>query len=69
MEKKDTAATTAGMKPAGYYDAHSEYQRRVLEAGEAAIEGMVGEVPAEGIDGALAIARRRSGSGSRRVLR
>jgi gibberellin A4 carboxyl methyltransferase len=67
MARKDTGATTAGMKSAGYYDAHSEYQRRVLEAGEAAIAEMVGAVALEGIDGALAIADYGAGTGANSV--
>jgi hypothetical protein len=34
-------ASTEGMGAAGYYDAHSEYQRRVIEAGEEWIEAMM----------------------------
>src|SRR5213593_3681926 len=34
-------ASTAGMKGAGHYDAHSEYQRRVIEDGEPVIRSLV----------------------------
>lgn len=67
MARKDIGATTAGMKSEGYYDAHSEYQRRVLEAGEAAIEEMVDELALEGVDDALAIADYGAGTGANSV--
>ena len=34
MTESPRDATTGGMKGAGFYDVHSEYQRRVIEAGE-----------------------------------
>lgn len=36
-----SGATTTGMKGGGFYDAHSEYQRRVIHAGEAEIRNAV----------------------------
>lgn len=40
-ELRDSGAVTEGMKGGGYYDAHSEYQRRVVESGDAAIRSIV----------------------------
>jgi SAM dependent carboxyl methyltransferase len=67
MARKDAGGTTAGMKPEGYYDAHSEYQRRVLEAGADAIEEMVGAAALDRIEGALAIADYGAGTGANSV--
>jgi hypothetical protein len=55
------------MKSAGFYDAHSEYQRRVVEAGAAAIERAVGGLDLEAIDGALTIVDYGAGTGANSV--
>jgi cyclopropane-fatty-acyl-phospholipid synthase len=39
-------SSTAGMKGEGYYDAHSEYQRRVIEGGDALIREAAGSLAA-----------------------
>lgn len=67
MTGRDTGSTTTGMKSEGYYDAHSEYQRRVLEAGMTAIEEMVGGIALERIEGALAIADYGAGTGANSI--
>ena len=67
MAHDDTGGTTEGMKAQGYYDAHSEYQRRVLEAGATAIEGLVGDVGLDRIEGALAIADYGAGTGANSI--
>jgi len=36
-------ASTRGMKAGGYYDAHSEYQRRIVEGGDALIRSVVSD--------------------------
>jgi hypothetical protein len=59
--------TTSGMKRGGYYDAHSEYQRRVVEAGAAAIREIVKELDLEAVKGSLAIADYGAGTGATSV--
>ncbi|MGQ0804515.1 MAG: hypothetical protein ACT4PI_11720 [Actinomycetota bacterium] len=48
-------STTTGMKGGGYYDDHSEYQRRVAETGAALIEESVAAVPLPPPDRAFVI--------------
>lgn len=57
-------ATTAGMKAGGYYDAHSEYQRRVIEGGDELIEETVAELGLDSIEGAATVADYGSGTGA-----
>lgn len=59
------AGTTAGMKGGGYYDVHSEYQRRVLEGGDALIRRTVGQTPRGA--SAYAIADYGAGTGATSV--
>ncbi len=56
-------AATQGMGAGGYYDAHSEYQRRVIEAGDELIRSMMQAVDLGGID-ALSIADYGAGTGA-----
>jgi hypothetical protein len=49
-------AVTGGMKAAGYYDAHSEYQRRVVESGDAVIRSLVAGLDLQAVEGAVGIA-------------
>lgn len=64
MAPKGAGATTGGMKREGYYDAHSEYQRRVVEAGAAAIAELVESLDLEALDGALTVADYGAGTGA-----
>jgi S-adenosylmethionine-dependent carboxyl methyltransferase len=59
------AGSTAGMKGGGYYDVHSEYQRRVLEGGDALIERAVAGTPAG--EATFAIADYGAGTGATSV--
>ncbi|MGA8372450.1 MAG: hypothetical protein WB765_20135, partial [Acidimicrobiales bacterium] len=63
-----SGATTTGMKGGGFYDAHSEYQRRVIQAGEAEIRNAVASLALDGIRGAVTIADYGAGTGSTSVL-
>ena len=56
------------MKGAGFYDAHSEYQQRIILAGEAAIRETVASVVLDGISGTFTIADYGAGTGSTSVL-
>lgn len=60
-------ASTAGMKAGGYYDIHSEYQRRVIEGGDELIRSVVAalELPAD--PSALTIADYGAGTGATSV--
>jgi hypothetical protein len=60
-------ASTGGMKSAGFYDAHSEYQRRVLEAGDELVRSSVGAVDASRVEGAFGIADYGAGTGATSV--
>jgi hypothetical protein len=59
-------ASTEGMGAAGYYDAHSEYQRRVIEAGEGWIASLLAAVDLDSA-GALTIADYGAGTGATSV--
>ena len=48
-------ATTAGMKAGGFYDLHSEYQRRVIEAGDPLLARLAGELDLDAWPGSIAI--------------
>ena len=63
-----SAASTTGMKGGGFYDAHSEYQQRVILAGEAGIRHAVATLALDGIGGALTIADYGAGTGATSVL-
>ena len=66
--KQPSGATTTGMKGGGFYDAHSEYQRRVIQAGEAEIRNAVASLALDGIRGAVTIADYGAGTGSTSAL-
>jgi hypothetical protein len=55
------------MKAAGYYDAHSEYQRRVIESGEEVIRAMIAGADLDSVDGAFAIGDYGAGTGATSV--
>ena len=57
-------AVTEGMKAGGYYDAHSEYQRRVVESGHAAIRELVATAGLDRVQGAFTIADYGAGTGA-----
>ena len=60
-------ATTEGMKGAGFYDAHSEYQRRVIEGGDELIGSAVAAIDLERLLGAFVIADYGAGTGATSV--
>ncbi len=62
------ADVTVSMKGDGYYDAHSEYQRRVIEAGAETIRTAVGALDLAAIPGALTIADYGAGTGATSVF-
>jgi SAM dependent carboxyl methyltransferase len=55
------------MKAAGYYDAHSEYQRRVIEAGEPLIREMIAAAGVDPAGGTFTIADYGAGTGATSV--
>jgi hypothetical protein len=55
------------MKAAGYYDAHSEYQRRVIEAGDELIHSMMAAIELDSIGPAFVIADYGAGTGATSV--
>ncbi len=57
-------AVTEGMKGGGYYDAHSEYQRRVVESGDAAIRELVAAAELDRAGGAFTVADYGAGTGA-----
>src|SRR5262249_45523841 len=57
-------ATTAGMKAGGYYDAHSEYQRRVIEGGDELINETVADLGLDSSQAAITVADYGSGTGA-----
>jgi hypothetical protein len=59
-------SSTTGMKGEGYYDAHSEYQRRVIEGGDALIREAAGSIEAPG-GRALTIVDYGAGTGATSV--
>jgi SAM dependent carboxyl methyltransferase len=59
-------ATTAGMKGKGFYDVHSEYQRRVIEAGDELIRDAAKSLE-PGADGAITVVDYGSGTGATSV--
>src|SRR5262245_11620126 len=63
-KRSGTDATTAGMKAGGYYDAHSEYQRRVIEGGNELIEETVAGLGLESPDGAVTVVDYGAGTGA-----
>ncbi len=56
------------MKGGGFYDAHSEYQHRVILAGEARIRHAIATLDLDGIAGALTISDYGAGTGATSVL-
>ena len=63
----EVSATTGGME--GDYDAHSEYQRRVVEGGEAALDAIVAELDlgALAAGGTFAVVDYGAGTGATSV--
>jgi cyclopropane-fatty-acyl-phospholipid synthase len=59
-------ASTTGMKGEGFYDAHSEYQRRVIEAGDELIRDAAGSLK-PGSGGPITIVDYGSGTGATSV--
>jgi cyclopropane-fatty-acyl-phospholipid synthase len=65
--RRDLDAVTEGMKTGGYYDAHSEYQRRVVEGGDAAIRSIVEDLDLDASGATLTVADYGAGTGSTSV--
>jgi hypothetical protein len=59
-------ASTTGMKGEGFYDAHSEYQRRVIEAGDELIGDAAGALDPDS-EGTVTIVDYGSGTGATSV--
>ncbi|MGH2991009.1 MAG: hypothetical protein ACRDMA_14350 [Solirubrobacterales bacterium] len=66
-ERRDPGAVTGGMKAGGFYDAHSEYQRRVVERGDSALRSIVEAIDLDAVDGAMTIADYGAGTGATSV--
>ncbi len=64
---KGAPGTTEGMKGGGFYDAHSEYQRRIVAAGTAAIMQSVDALDLASINDACTIADYGCGTGATSV--
>ena len=60
-------ASTEGMGAAGYYDAHSEYQRRVIEVGEEWTEAMMTALDLDAVGPALTVVDYGAGTGATSV--
>ena len=60
-------ASTEGMRAGGYYDAHSEYQRSVIESGDEAIRAAVDGLEPAASRGHLTIADYGAGTGATSV--
>ena len=58
---------TEGMKAAGYYDAHSEYQRRVVEGGDAIIRSIVEGIDLDSVGDAFTVPDYGAGTGATSV--
>lgn len=69
MNRHDSSAdVTVSMKGGGYYDAHSEYQRRVIEAGAETIQDAVGTLDLAAAQGALTFVDYGAGTGKTSVF-
>jgi SAM-dependent methyltransferase len=66
-EARDSGAVNGGMKGRGFYDAHSEYQRRVVEGGDAAIRSIVAALDLDRVEGPLTVADYGAGTGASSV--
>jgi cyclopropane-fatty-acyl-phospholipid synthase len=55
------------MKSGGYYDVHSEYQRRVVEGGDTLIRGVVSRLDPGSLEGTFTIADYGAGTGATSV--
>jgi hypothetical protein len=64
MAREGVEATTSGTKSGGFYDAHSEYQRRVVQAGAAALERVVASLELDQEGEPLAIVDYGAGTGA-----
>jgi hypothetical protein len=60
-------ASTSGMKGEGYYDLHSEYQRRIIEGGDGLIRSAVAELDLDAVGETLTIADYGAGTGASSV--
>ena len=60
-------ASTSGMKGEGYYDLHSEYQRRIIEGGDELIRAAVAELDLGAVGETLTVADYGAGTGASSV--
>jgi hypothetical protein len=63
----ESGGVTGGMKGAGYYDAHSEYQRRVIETGDPLLRELAGRLEPQGPEAELTVADYGAGTGATSV--
>lgn len=66
-ERRSRGSVTEGMKAGGYYDAHSEYQRRVVEGGDVAIRSIIESLDPADVGATFAVADYGSGTGATSV--
>ncbi len=66
-ERPAGSGTTEGMKASGYYDVHSEYQRRVVEGGDALIRSIVAALDAQSLPSTFAVVDYGAGTGATSV--
>jgi hypothetical protein len=59
--------STTGMMGGGAFDAHSEYQRRVIESGDAALRAAIGSLALPPASETVAIADYGAGTGATSV--
>ena len=67
MAERSSDASTRGMKGKGFYDAHSEYQRRVIEGGDPLIRDTAGSLPDPPEGQVLTVADYGAGTGATSV--
>ncbi len=67
MSVQDAAGATSGMGGGGYYDVHSEYQRRVIGGGHELIRSLLASVDLDTVEGQFVIADYGAGTGATSV--
>lgn len=67
MTESPHDASTGGMKGEGFYDAHSEYQRRVIEAGEEVIRAAAASLNTGTAETPITVVDYGSGTGATSV--
>jgi S-adenosylmethionine-dependent carboxyl methyltransferase len=67
QSRKADNSSTSGMKGEGYYDLHSEYQRRIIEGGDALIRAAAEEIDLDACGGTFTMADYGAGTGATSV--